>query len=1374
MADSLLTMTLGVGASLVKVLLQANGCVTEANFAEVAKEGLGILSWWMNRGGDADGQLAKQIAEILAKKTRDMYEVYRAQGIDEEQLGGVVTEVEIIFNKVVGNDELLFLAVNDPDSFSEVLQDDIRQRRKNIESRLEPYFDKLVEAAVDEYAKLAPWSPKFQIEALKYISDNVCKILGISIEILENSIKGLENHEITHEKLDDVMEDMDALPKRVAAEIVGIVSVQEPVIFGVRPDVAAFYIERGERARLCDLVIEGQQPRIVLVGMRGCGKSQLASDLAQWCEKQKWGLVAWINAVSREAVKNDLVELARLLPIDLSDKPNRDQIVNRCIDYFNSSNSGDRLIVFDNVKDIDDLIKLVPRGDGLRVVVTTTNDCGWKNQSWESIKIGVFSREDSIKCLLRITDSEDSEAADAVAQKLGDLPLAIAQAGATACAEDWTLKQYISRLEHYSSSIVIKPVRGDSYTEEVYKALLMAVDAALDKLGGDEREVARRQLDGLAVLAQSGVPTRWIDPLSTDAYSSDLEENVPDIADENAHNALTTLVSMSVVQQSADKTITLLHRLQAQVLRENWGKEKTAAYEEAFDAAVEILGRTKYEQLPSNDGDARRREVSDLIAQLSAIAVQDYSRSLFEREQVRGYLYRAFKYGHDLGIEYKTVELSAAVEVIEDVLGPDHPDMLTVRDNLVGAYDSVGRFAEAIDAWEELLRDCQRVLGPDHPDTLSTRNNLVGAYYSVGRFAEAIDAWEELLRDCQRVLVADDPVTLAVRSNLALAYKSVGRLAEAIDAWEELLRDCQRVLGADHPVTLRTRSYLAGAYKSVGRFGEAIELFEQVLAEHERVLGADHPVTLRTRSYLAGAYCSVGRFAEAIYELEKLLLDCRLVLGADHPVTLRTRSYLAGAYYSAGRFAEAIYELEKLVPDCRRVWGADYPDTLNVRDNLAVAYKSVGRFAEAIDAWEELLRDCQLVLGADYPDTLNVRNNLAVAYDSVGRFAEAIDAWEKLLPDCQQVLGADHPYTLTVRNNLALAYYTVCRFGEAIELFGQVLAEQERVLGPDHPKTLKIRNDLASAYYSVGRFAEVIDAWEKLLPDCRRVLGADDPVTLNVRNNLASAYYSVGRLAEAIELYEQVLAERERVLGADDPVTLNVRDNLAVAYKSVGRFAEAIDAWEKLVPDCRRVWGADHPDTLKTRNNLALVYKSVGRFAEAIDAWEKLLPDYQRVLGADDPVTLTVRNNLALAYLSVGRFGEAIELFEQVLAEQERVLGPDHPDTLKTRNNLASAYYSVGRLAEAIDAWEKLLPDCRRVLGADHPYTLTVRNNLALAYKSVGRLAEAIDAWEKLLPDCQRVLGPEHPLTKRVEKNLEAAKREMNPPDAPSPETGED
>ena len=938
MADPLLPITLGIGASLIKVLLQANGHVTEANSVEVVKEGCGILSWWMNRGDDARDQLANQIAEILAYKTRGMYEECRGKGIDEERLGGVVTEVEILFDKVVENDELLLLAVNDPDSFSEVLQDDIGQRRKNIESRLEPYFDKLVEAAVDEYVKLAPWSPKFQIEALKYISDNVCKILGISIEILENSIKGLENDKITHEKLNDVM---DALLRRGDAEVASKVSVQKPLIFGRRPYVVeSYYIEREEQVRLRNLINEDPRLRVVLVGMRGCGKSQLASDLAQWCEKQKWHLVAWINATSKEQVQSGLIELADRLGIETQDR-NEESIIEQCFSHLESGEPSDRLIVFDNVEDINHLTKLVPRGDGLRVVVTTTNEHGWKNQSWDSIKVGVFSREDSIKCLLQITDSEDREAADAVAQKLGDLPLAIVQAGATACEEDLTLKQYISRLEHYSSSIVIKRVLGDDYTADVSSALFMAVNVALDKLRGDEREVARSQLGGLAVLAQSGVPTRWIDPLSPDAYSSDLEENVPDIADKNVHSALTELVNMSVVQQSVNKNVTMLHRLQAHVLRENWGKEKTATCEEAFDAAVEILGRTKYEQLPSNNGDARRREVSDLIAQLSAIAVQDYSRLLFEHEQVRGYLNRAFKYGHDLGIEYKTVELSAAVGVIEDVLGPDHPDTLSVRNNLAVAYDSVGRFGEAIELFEQVLDERERLLGADHPDTLNTRSNLASVYDSVGRFGEAIELFEQVLDDQERVLGPDHPNTLTVRNNLALAYKSVGRFDEAIELFKRVLADQERVLGPDHPYTLTARNNLAVAYRSVGRFDEAIELFEQVLDECKRLLGADHPDTLNTRSNLASVYDSVGRFGEAIELFERVLADRVRVLGPDHPDTLTTRNNLAVAYYSVGRFGEAIDALEKLLPDCRRVLGPEHPLTKLVQKNLEAAKREM-------------------------------------------------------------------------------------------------------------------------------------------------------------------------------------------------------------------------------------------------------------------------------------------------------------------------------------------------------------------------------------------------------------------------------------------------
>ena len=61
------------------------------------------------------------------------------------------------------------------------------------------------------------------------------------------------------------------------------------------------------------------------------------------------------------------------------------------------------------------------------------------------------------------------------------------------------------------------------------------------------------------------------------------------------------------------------------------------------------------------------------------------------------------------------------------MLGADHPYTLGVRDNLAVAYHSVGRFAEAIDAWEKLLPDYQRVLGLEHPLTKQVEKNLEAA-----------------------------------------------------------------------------------------------------------------------------------------------------------------------------------------------------------------------------------------------------------------------------------------------------------------------------------------------------------------------------------------------------------------------------------------------------------------------------------------------------------------------------------------------------------------------------------------------------------------------------------------------------------------------
>ena len=611
--------------------------------------------------------------------------------------------------------------------------------------------------------------------------------------------------------------------------------------------------------------------------------------------------MAWINASSKDSVRSDLVELARRLGVDMGDNPTEDQAVRRCLDHLQSAEAGDRLVVFDNVEDFDDLTGVVPRGVGLRVVATTRSGRGWRAQRWKNVAVGVFPREESVAYLLDTAGSQDAEAADAVARRLGDLPLALAQAAATASEQEWTLKRYLKRLEKYSSKQTIHPVPGDSYTRDVSSALRMAVDSALDRIDDGLREVARLQVGALAVLAESGVPTRWIDPLmkedtgaaesnedmGADAGGEDADAR--DDAAENAHLALTALAKASVVQQSADGGVTMLHRLQGQVLRENWNLEEWA---EAFDAAADLLDRVNIDSLRREDAEGRRREARDLIDQFRAVAAQGYSHPLFERGRVVAGLPHVLFHAEDLGLPNEALALRGAVSAVEEVLGEGHPDTLASRNNLAVAYESAGRLGEAIPLFEEVLADRVRVLGDDHPDTLTSRGNLAAAYYSAGRVGEAIALFEEVLADRVRVLGEDHPDTLVSRNNLAYAYESAGRLGEAITLYEQVLADRVRVLGADHPDTLVSRNNLAYAYRAAGRLGDAIPLYEQVLADRVRVLGEVHPDTLTSRNNLACAYESAGRHHEAITLFKDALKVCEEVLSPGHPLTTRVRENL--------------------------------------------------------------------------------------------------------------------------------------------------------------------------------------------------------------------------------------------------------------------------------------------------------------------------------------------------------------------------------------------------------------------------------------------------------------------------------------------------
>ena len=169
------------------------------------------------------------------------------------------------------------------------------------------------------------------------------------------------------------------------------------------------------------------------------------------------------------------------------------------------------------------------------------------------------------------------------------------------------------------------------------------------------------------------------------------------------------------------------------------------------------------------------------------------------------------------------------------------------------SLEADGLAEAAITHWQDMLVTSTRLLGNGHANAVTARDRLAAAYESAGRFGEAIAVFSTALADRERNQGPEHPDTLTARGNLAHAYSSAGRPAEAVALYEQVAASAGRHLGAGHPVTLAARAKLAGAYQTAARGKEALTAYQMLLADAERLLGARHQDTLATRENLAAA-----------------------------------------------------------------------------------------------------------------------------------------------------------------------------------------------------------------------------------------------------------------------------------------------------------------------------------------------------------------------------------------------------------------------------------------------------------------------------------------------------------------------------------------
>ncbi|MFG2245823.1 tetratricopeptide repeat protein [Spirillospora sp. NPDC048823] len=645
-----------------------------------------------------------------------------------------------------------------------------------------------------------------------------------------------------------------------------------------------------------------KSPSLVMVGMGGVGKTQLAAAYARYAWEQGVELLVWVNAATRDSVVSAYSDAAVRLSLPLADRDDTERSAREFVTWAEITQQR-WLVVLDDVQAQGDLRGLWPpvSATGMTVVTTRRRDLAPPRST--TIKVGLFSSEEADAYLRSrlIELATDHQERMALIEDLDHLPLALAQAAAYMLQQDMDCGRYCALLAQRLLADAV-PAPEDLFDD--HQKIVSAVwEISIDRADQARPAGLARQLIRLAsVLDPHGIPAAVLTSQVARDCIEPLLPKANGITGEAIDQALRLLHRYSLIEY--DRTATdrevRIHQLVQRATRENLPVQPSSA--PSWAAVFAALAATALLTVwPEVEDDQFGHILRSNTIALQKIAGAD----LWTVEAVEARVYTVLlRAAESLG---ETGQVTAAVTAYSDLcdaclryLGPAHFDTLAVRRALAYWRDQAGDVVGAAAAFEAVLADLVRVVGPDHPATLQVRNNLAVVQGKAGDAMGAFEALAELAVDQARVLGVEHPLTLSTFQNLAswsieaadAATADATTVAEAAaapiaaGAFETLLEMQRRALGPDHPSSFPTRSNQAIWRGKAGDAAGAAGALAELLDDQIRVLGPDHPDTWTTRNNLATMRGRAGDAAGAADALVELLDDMRRRLGPNHPITL--------------------------------------------------------------------------------------------------------------------------------------------------------------------------------------------------------------------------------------------------------------------------------------------------------------------------------------------------------------------------------------------------------------------------------------------------------------------------------------------------------
>jgi tetratricopeptide (TPR) repeat protein len=832
----------------------------------------------------------------------------------------------------------------------------------------------------------------------------------------------------------------------------------------------------------------------------------------------EYNFIFWVRSDTDNNLFNDYKSIGEYVKILNEDNDNYEE----CIKIVNSWLKVNKkwLLIFDDCEDYEQIYSYIPNNYSGHIIITS------KNSDWvklvKPLKVDPFTEEEAIKLLLKRSNKIDEIKKDddiksllkkaglevdnsvyKLANKLGNLPLALNQAAAYIEENCISFDEYIKLYDNYQLSLFEKNYDSKDYNYTVRTVWKISLEKIQKKL-----PLSIRLVKFLSVFGNNKIPN-WILKDKLNVLKELLDEDINIL---NYNDAISLLKKYALIESNG--MYFHMHCLIQSVIQNEMNEK------DEFDMYSDIVSKFIYKILPDDLGtNDEWKGVSDLMPHLRyLIGKINMENGLYIKLFFKLGLCERFKLGA-IQAEHTIEEVLVLALTVYNELDPK---LANIYNMLAGIKKDRGNIDEAKKYYYRSLKILENEGGEENNYNIPIIKNNIGLVLlqeedyinSKIMFKDAL----ELYNIDEKFYIKQIAITL---SNLSIVNVKLKEYDEANDNVDRSLRLIEIHLGKDNVVYSRTLNNKGNIFLDLKDYKNAKEYFEKSVKLDEDFYPENHTEVINKKNNLSMCLINLGKS-----EIEQ----ARNILNNVIEVGRNSESNDSIAFASIFNTLALIYEKEE-----------NYELAIKYYDESKKIFVEIyGKLSLKVSECDKYIAECLLKI--DKQQALNMYEDILKNDQAI---LEEFKDKKKDLKNIQEIIEKE-----LVSLGILFADEEIKRYKDSIEYIKNALRPTANRYGDKSVEVTACIRTLSKAYYELGDYNNAYKYANKALKNDLENFSYNSEEVALAYNNLAYILYILGNKEKSTEFINEAKNIVDKIIGISLNTVEIIKENSKIIMHS--------------------------------------------------------------------------------------------------------------------------------------------------------------------------------------------------------------------------------